>query len=118
MMLKEERMKVLEMLKENIITVEEAEKLLNAIDSNDEVLVREKNKFKMLKVIIDSTDGEKVRMQIPIEFAKLLKSDKFNLNLDKANINIDELIAMIDSGVMGDLVNIDADGNKVTIRVE
>lgn len=115
---KEERMKILEMLKEGIINAEEAEKLLSAIDGEDEILPN-KRKFKMLKVYVDSDDGDKVRIQIPIEFARLLKSDKFNVNLSNVDLDVDQLIQLIDSGVVGEIVNIDsADGDKVRIVVE
>lgn len=115
---KDERMKILEMLKEGIINPEEAEKLLNAIDGDTEI-VPSKKKFRMLRVYVDSADGDKVRIQIPIEFAKLLKTNKFNVNLSSVDLDVDQLIELIDSGVVGEIVNVDsADGDKVRIVVE
>jgi hypothetical protein len=73
----------------------------------------------MLKILIDSADGDVVRVQIPIEFAKLLKTGKFNINLEDNDIDIDALLEMISAGVMGEIVNIEsADGDNVRIVVE
>ena len=124
--LKEERMKILELLSKGIVSAEDAEKLLNAMDKSDEikradaiVFDQKKAPFRMLKIIIDSEDGDKVRVQIPVEFAKLLKTGKFNVNLSENDIDIDALLDMISSGIVGEIVTIDsADGDKIRIVVE
>lgn len=124
--LKEERMKILELLSKGVVSAEEAEKLLAAIsagtDEEPEVIQspkRKKDQFKMLKVLVDSADGDEVRVELPIEFAKLLKNSKFaNFDSD-LDIDIDMLISMINSGVIGEIVNVkSADGDKVRIIVE
>ena len=72
----------------------------------------------MLKIFVDSNDGDIVKIQIPIEFAKLLKTGKFNVNLQDADIDIDSLIQMINTGVVGEIVNVEsADGDVVRIVV-
>jgi len=114
--LKEERMKILDLLTKGVISSDEAEKLLTAMDRPsetkfDEQIVYANNKkapFKMLKVFVDSSDGDKVRIQIPIEFAKLLKTGKFKLNLEDTDIDIDALLEMISAGVMGEIVNVES----------
>lgn len=124
--LKEERMKVLDLLSKGIISADEAEKLLSAVDKSDEglkaeaVLVDQKKApFRMLKILVDSEDGDKVRVQIPVEFAKLLKTGKFNVNLSDNDIDIDALLDMINTGVVGEIVSVDsADGDKIRIIVE
>jgi hypothetical protein len=120
---KEERMKILDLLSKGIITAQEAEKLLSAVGEETvdaEVFTpKKKAPFRMLKIHIDSSDGDNVRVQIPIEFAKLLKTGKFNINLKQADLDIDELLDMINSGVSGELVNItSADGDIIKIVVE
>lgn len=123
--LKEERLKILDLLSKGIITPQDAEKLLSAMGDNSEpqildVVPSKKSPFRMLKILIDSADGDVVKVEIPIEFAKLLKSSKFNMEkLDDMDIDLDALIGMINSGAIGELVNItSADGDKVRIVVE
>ena len=119
---KSERMKILELLSKKVISAEEAEKLLSALneDNNQVQRVEKKSQFRMLKILVDSADGDNVNIQIPIEFAKLLKTKKFmNLNSNDFDLDIDELIDMIQTGAYGELVNItSADGDKVKIVVE
>lgn len=122
--LKEERMKILDLLTKGLITADDAEKLLAALGENEAEVITEvankKNQFRMLKINIDSEDGDQVRIQLPIEFAKLLKSKKFNIDsLDDFDLDVDTLIEMINSGAIGELVNIkSADGDVVKIVVE
>lgn len=127
--LKEERLKILELLTKGVIKPEDAEKLLSALSGSDtptfdaepvQVISAKKAPFRMLRIYVDSHDGDKVRIQLPIEFAKLLKSGKFNIDaIEDFDIDIDALIQMINSGVVGELVNVEsADGDIVKIVVE
>ncbi|MBN2540012.1 MAG: hypothetical protein JXB08_00650 [Bacilli bacterium] len=123
--LKEERMKILELLSKGVISAEEAEKLLAAMTSESqepEVIIpaKKKDQFKMLKVLVDSADGDEVRIELPVEFAKLLKNKKLTrINEDDLDIDIDALIQMINTGVVGEIVNVkSADGDIVKIIVE
>ncbi|TNF09327.1 MAG: hypothetical protein EP317_00990 [Bacillota bacterium] len=124
--LKEERMKILDLLSKGVISADEAEKLLSAMEKpeqpafNDQVVfAQKKNPFRMLRVYVDSKDGDVVKIQIPIEFAKLLKTGKFNMNLQNSDIDIDAILEMINQGVVGELVNVEsADGDIVKIVVE
>jgi len=127
-LLKEERKNILEMLSNGTITADEAEKLLNALSSenkqdfNQEVIINQPKKgkaFKMLKVKIDSNDGDKIRVQIPVEFSKLLKTAKFNSQVEGMDIDIDAIIEMVTNGVEGEIVNIaSAEGDIIKIVVE
>jgi len=123
--LKEERMKILELLSKKIISAEEAEKLLSALSNEPEeteveMQPKKKDAFKMLKVLVDSADGDEVRIELPIEFAKLLKNKKLTrIDEDDLDIDIDALIQMINTGVVGEIVNVkSADGDIVRIVVE
>jgi ribosomal protein S17 len=123
--LKEERMRVLDLLAKGVITSDEAEKLLSAMDRSQEKFVEQmviptkKLPFRMLRMYIDSKDGDVVKIQIPIEFAKLLKTQKFNVNLKENDIDIDAILEMVNQGFVGEIVNIEsADGDIVKIVVE
>ncbi len=123
--LKEERMKILDLLSQGIITADDAEKLLSAMEhkdiefNEDIVIPKKKAPFKMLKILVDSNDGDKVRIQIPVEFSKLLKTTKFKSNIGDADIDIDAILEMINQGVDGEIVNVQSsDGDIVKIIVE
>ncbi|MCF7933088.1 MAG: hypothetical protein K9K93_07955 [Acholeplasmataceae bacterium] len=121
--LKVERMRILDLLTKGVINADQAEKLLNALERSPDVaeavVAQKKAPFRMLKINVDSNDGDVVKIQIPIEFARLLKSGKFNINLDDSDLDIDTLIEMINSGAVGELVNIkSSDGDVVRIVVE
>jgi len=123
--LKEERMKILDLLSKGVIKANEAENLLAALNSDTEeqeviMPAKKKDQFKMLKVLVDSADGDEVRIVLPIEFAKLLKNKKLtHIDEDDFDIDIDMLIQMINSGVVGEIVNVkSADGDIVRIIVE
>lgn len=126
--LKAERMKILELLNKGIINVDDAERLLAALGESDsktetpfELVNQKKAPFRMLKVYVDSADGDQVRIQLPIEFAKLLKNSKFSgmESLGDIDLDIDTLIQMINAGVIGEIVNVEsADGDIVRITVE
>jgi hypothetical protein len=120
--LKEERMKILELLSKKVISAEEAEKLLTSLnlDQEEERQVQKKSQFRMLKILVNSADGDDVNVQIPIEFSKLLKNQKFLKNYEgDFDFDIDQLLEMIHTGASGELVNIkSADGDTVKIVVE
>ncbi|MDY0338934.1 MAG: hypothetical protein RBQ78_04155 [Acholeplasmataceae bacterium] len=123
--LKVERIKILQLLAKNVIDADQAERLLAALSNAEEAVaeaqvITKKNQFRMLKILVDSADGDEVRVEIPIEFARLLKSKKLmKIDTDDFDIDIDELISMINSGVVGEIVNVkSADGDIVKIIVE
>lgn len=78
----------------------------------------------LLKIIIDSSDGDKVRINLPVSLLLVLEDSGMNLpqvNNNEAlkNINIKQLISLIESGVIGTLMEINSsDGDTVIITVE
>jgi hypothetical protein len=123
--LKQERMKILDLLSKGIISAEDAEKLLSAMSNQEEpeqqvIINPKKSQFRMLKILVDSADGDNVKIELPIEFAKLLKSSKINMGkLDDLDVDVDAIIQLVNSGAIGEIVNItSADGDIVKILVE
>lgn len=118
------RKDILDLLKEGKITAEEAEMLLDALgDENnkteDVVIIPKKTGRKMLYVFVKSKDGDDVKIQVPIEFAKFMKFAKLDPKLQEQNIDFEELIKLVEDGMEGDLVNITtADGDIVRIVVQ
>lgn len=142
----EERLKVLEMLRDGIISVDEASELLKTMDSakveveeDGEIkVVSEKQnlqnqKPKMLKIKVDSVMGDRVNVNIPISFLKAAvasgtinnvynKSFKINgvdQDLLRESIDIDLLIECIENDFVGNLVDVrSAQGDVVNIYFE
>ncbi len=119
----QEKLKILEMIENKVITPKEGSELLKAIDDKKaDPKVMKKEAFKMLKIRINSSDGDRVNVQIPLEFAKIaLRSRKGIPKLDQMDIDIDfdQLIDMIESGAQGKIVDIQSDdGDTVEIYIE
>lgn len=131
-----EKMKILEMIENGTISPDEGAKLLASIEKdsvNAEInppqkQVRASRKAMMMfKIYIRSNDGDKVNIQIPLEFAKIaMKSQNIgaminNKKMNNLDLDIDwEMIEqLIAQGVTGKLVDIEsADGDIVLISIE
>lgn len=119
-------LRILEMIENKTITAAEGAELLKALESNEvkEPIARNKKEaFKMFKIKVLSADGDKVNVQIPIEFAKVaLSSGKGFMKVDQLqglDLDIDQILGMIDSGMLGKIVDIEsADGDIVEIIIE
>ena len=134
----QERMKILEMLKDGIITVDEAEDLLKTIDSVDEETVPQEevtknNNLRMFKIKVTSHKGDNVNISIPVAFLKAaIASGNFDNIVNKSvkingvdhgliseNIDVDMLIACIDNDYVGNLVDVTtSQGDIVKIYFE
>lgn len=121
--LKKERLQILKMVKDGTITAEEAARLLAALEASVTTTVLEKvptkHAFRMIKIQIDTTDGERVRVQVPVEFAKLLKSQRFSgVELKDFDLDVDQIITIINSGIIGEIINIESSDATIKIYVE
>ena len=122
----DDRLRILEMIEKKTITAAEGANLLKALDENDKnvsIAAKAQNKFKMFKIKVLSGDGDKVNVQIPLEFAKVaLKSGKGFMKIDQIddmNLDLDLILEMIDKGTLGKIVDIEsADGDIVEIIIE
>ncbi|MGC9365567.1 MAG: SHOCT-like domain-containing protein [bacterium] len=141
-----EKTKILEMLNEGKISVDEAERLLNAIDQvkpdhhkkiskaislntdgNRSESSSKTGKYPRakIKIIVDSKEGDNVRISIPLKLAKSITKfiphsameDIEDEGIDIKNIveHLDELVDELDE----DLVNVQSsDGDNVRIFIE
>jgi len=135
--MKEERKKVLEMLSEGKISADEAERLLQALESKtaeaspQTALTETLNNLpKYLFVKVDSVDGDKVNIRVPLKLIRAgikLKAllpqdaqDKINIKLNEKGINLDDFEAENFKDILDALtafeVNVDEKkGDKVRI---
>jgi hypothetical protein len=120
-----DRLRILEMIENKTITAAEGADLLKALDKNDDsrVVKTKKDAFKMFKIKVISADGDKVNVQIPIEFARVaLTSGKGFMKVDQIeglDLDIEAILDMIDSGMLGKIVDVEsADGDIVEIIIE
>lgn len=134
-----EKTKILEMLENGKINVEEAERLLAAVEDvkpsgekkhktkNAEAKVILKNgKLKgKLKIVVDSKDGDNVRVTIPLKLAKSINKflPKEALeSMTEEGINIETIMASIEDSIDEideDIVNVtSSDGETVRIFIE
>lgn len=133
----EDKKRVLKMVEEGKVSAEEGLKLLEALESNpgDKVKVNkqpivDENEFfkidknsskeKMIYIRVISSDGERVKVNIPIGFFKVLGSNSLmgSANLDKYNIDVNSIIDAVENGFEGRLVEVNSDdGDRVIIEI-
>lgn len=121
-----DKLRILEMIESKTITAAEGAGLLKALETNEIKAPATRNKkdaFKMFKIKVLSADGDKVNVQIPVEFAKVaLQSGKGFMKVDQLeglDLDVDQILEMVDSGMLGKIVDIEsADGDIVEIVIE
>lgn len=118
----EERLQVLNMIKEGVVTPEEGLALLEAVgEENEDVRLEPSKSGKKWLVIrvFDPSEKAKVNLKVPLSLATFgLKMAK-KKSTDLEGIDVDEIIQMIDGGNEGSLVDIDTEnGESVKIFIE
>ncbi|MEG2727325.1 MAG: hypothetical protein RR940_03705 [Bacilli bacterium] len=133
----EDKKRILKMVEEGKISAEEGIKLLDALESNvnkeekvhkgvsinDEEffkIEKDKSKGKMIYVRVISSDGERVKVNVPIELLKILGTNTAmgGVSLDKHNVDINSIINAVENGFEGRLVEVDSnDGDKVIVEI-
>lgn len=78
----------------------------------------------VLRINILSTDGDKVKVNLPIALVRACINSNASMpsisgNDSLKNINFKEILNLVEQGVVGELVNVEsADGDTITITVE
>lgn len=78
----------------------------------------------MLRIIVDSNDGDKVRINLPMQLIKVGIETGMNISSmsDKGSlkdIDFNQILSMAENGLLGKLVEVDSsDGDHVQIVVE
>lgn len=125
----EELIRVLKMIESGVITSEEGQKLIEAMQKSERKVARVNShpigRFLRLD-ILSTEEGEKETVQInfPLNLAKaVLKMGIVQKQLnakvgENVNLDIEEILALIDSEVMGDLMTIDTKDAKIRIWID
>lgn len=125
-----EKLAILKMVENGKITVEEASKLLETVESKKEELSlitkTEGRTAKWVKIRVFEGEGKtKVNVNVPIALIdvafKIAKASdsNFDVKLGNINLDIDDIIKMIQEGAEGKIVDIETDdGTKVEIVIE
>jgi hypothetical protein len=119
-----EQMKILQMLQEGTIKVEEAAKLLEALEEGDkERTPAEAGKVLKIKVSDKYSGAVKVNMGLPLGFARFLKDlipASERARIENQGVDLDAVFANLDSGVKGKLVDVEdvQDGHMIEIWIE
>lgn len=124
----EERKRILDMLEAGKIDVQEAEKLLSALDSkeedNQELTTDTTETSSALRIKVTEGGKEKVNMNIPLSIAKAVMGfipGGAKKKIREKGIDIDEIIQEVKNGnSKGKIIDIDDEenGDKVEIFVE
>jgi hypothetical protein len=136
MIMSDEKSKILQMVRDGKISVEEGVELLDALDDteNRALVPGKKLEDRFLRVRVDS-DKEKVNVNIPLSLLKVAshfgsmatnfipdeaRQEMAGKGLDITKINFQELVNLIEQGLAnGKLVDIESeDPVKGTTRVE
>ena len=78
----------------------------------------------MLRIIVDSADGDKVRVNLPLALVQVclemgMQMPQINGNEALKNIDFAQIIQLVQHGAVGNLVEVDsADGDVIRIFVE
>ena len=78
----------------------------------------------MLRLIVNSSDGDKVRINLPMTLIKMGIELGFNMsqvsgNSSLGNIDLNQIMTLVEKGLVGKLLEVESsDGDNVEIVVE
>jgi predicted PilT family ATPase len=118
----DEKLRILNMLKEGKISVERANELLESLNLNSEREFKKSN-YRFLKILVEGDGDNNINISIPYSLAKtVLNLIPWNIQkiLNEQNINIDELLNNEDRDDNEPLILVNInDGNKhLIIKLE
>lgn len=120
-----EMLDILEMVRDGVITAEEGQKLMEALQTNQapqRTEVKAITKRRMVHISVDSCDGDRVRVNVPTSLIKagVDLAGKMNIpQLKEQNIDLDMVVQAIQDDFEGELVNVEsADGDIVKITID
>lgn len=123
-MISEEKMKVLTMIQEGKITAEEGAKLLEALDEGNSGFEQASasGQGKNIKIKVSELDSGtvKVNLNLPLGIARFVKSfipQEARDELEARGIDLEALMATLDSGTVGKLVEVEDEQDRHRIEI-
>lgn len=125
----DEKLRILKMVEEGLTTAEQGAELMSALNTDlpSQQTALKKNSYdkKMLRVIVDSVNGDKVKIQFPVGAVKKILKVTGKLPIPEKDLQGADLSGMmeaisecLDDELEGDFVNVEAaDGTIVKVFV-
>lgn len=120
----DEIMKVLKMLEEGKIDAQKAGELIEVLNASKDNVPEVINSDKMLKIRVNSQNGDNVNINIPVKFIRVMGSaikriPKVEGVEGMEDIDIQAILQAVSDGLDGNIVDIKSeDGDSVEIVVE
>ena len=117
----EERMKILKMLEEGKITVEEATRLIEAIEAPTPAEGEHGGKPGFLRVRVWEDGQEKVKINVPLALARtVLRAipGSARQQMNAQGVDIEQLLNEISTMKIGKLVEVEDGSNRVEVVIE
>ena len=126
----DEKLRILKMVEDGTVTAEQGAELMSAlnVDQPAQQTGLAKNGYdkKMFRIIVDSTSGDKVKVQFPVGAIKKILKATGKLPIPEKDLQGVDLSSMMDAvsecldeEIQGDFVNVEAsDGTIVRIFVD
>lgn len=126
----DEKLRILKMVEDGTITAEQGAELMSAMNVDDTAqqtaLTGTSYDKKMFRVIVDSTSGDKVKIQFPVGAIKKILKVTGKLPIPEKDLQgvdlsdmMDAISECLDGEIEGDFVNVEAsDGTTVRVFVD
>ncbi|MFH1009450.1 MAG: hypothetical protein V1800_18390 [Candidatus Latescibacterota bacterium] len=117
----EERMRILKMLEEGKISVEEATRLIEAVEGPKETEIAAQGKPKWLKIRVTGGGSEKVNVNLPLSLARVALKfipQQAKGQIEAQGIDIESLLDEVTENKIGKLVEVQDGGDHVEIWIE
>ena len=117
----EERMRILKMLEEGKISVEEATQLIEAVEAPRETEVTTQGKPKWLKVRVQDGEDEKVSVNLPLSLARVAMKfipQQAKDKMEAQGIDMDVLLHEVTETKIGKLVEVQEGDEYVEVWIE
>lgn len=126
----DEKLRILKMVEEGTITAEQAAELMSAMNvdvpAEQTSIIKSNYDKKMFRIIVDSVDGDKVKIQFPVGAVKKILKVTGKLPIPESELQgvdlsgmMDAVSECLDEEIEGDFINVEAaDGTTVRIFVD